>query len=216
MSRSSSPATALSPSVLARSPVVVDADRVLRTERLILRPLIEADRGAYLGLIRSNIEHLERWLPVHEPGEPDDAYFDRQLAACARGDADRSCCRRVAELVSGGGLVGCFHLNSITRGLGWEADAVWWVAREHGGRGLATEGLSALLAFAFDPLPSGLGLHSVHCGIAADSAGGNAASARVAEKCGFRLCPGRQSYLKVGQRWAMHDFYLATPPRGAA
>ena len=30
-------------------------------------------------------------------------------------------------------------------------------------------------------------------------------------KCGFAHKPDKRSHLKVGDRWAMHEFYLATP-----
>ncbi len=178
----------------------------IRTDRLDLRPLEPGDRAPYLALVAQNAENLSAWIPLHEPGETDDAFFDRQLRLCREGDKAGNAWRRVATLHDGT-IVGCFHLNSVTRGLAWEADAAWWVGAEHAGQGLATEGVRAMVAFAFEPLPVGLGLHSVHCGIEP----GNEASRRVAEKCGFALKPGRRSYLKVGPRWVQHEFYLVTP-----
>lgn len=188
------------------APVRVTVPEPVWTERLMLRRLEGRDRDAFLGLVKDNTAHLEGLFPLHEPGESDDAYFDRMLDAAAEGDARGNAWRRVA-LLGDGSIVGCFHLNAITRGLAWEADASWWIAREHTGRGLATEGVRAMLDHAFEPLPAGLGLHAVHCGISP----GNAASRRVAEKCGFRCVPDRQSYLKVGPNWVMHDFFIAEP-----
>jgi RimJ/RimL family protein N-acetyltransferase len=211
MSETRRPPRASPPAPLAA--VAVESGAALATPRLVLRPLRESDRGAFIDLVRSNAEALSGSLTLHEVGEDDDAFFDRQLEACRRGDADRSCCRRVGELAEGlggtprGALAGCFHLNSIQRGLSWEADAAWWVDRSLAGRGLATEAVRALLAHAFEPMPGGLGLHGVHCGIEAS----NAASVRVAEKCGFTHRPGARSYLRVGERWVIHEFYLATP-----
>jgi len=205
------------PALRPGSAVEVDARGRIRTERLLIRPLDEGDRNAFIALVRSNADRLAGRIPLHEQGETDDAFFDRQLDTTRRTDADRTAMRRVAVLSDGseltGSLVGCFNLNSITRGLAWEADAAWWVDHARAGRGLATEGVRALLQHAFDPLPAGLGLHSVHCGIEH----GNAASRRVAERCGFRHQPGRQSYLKIGTSWVMHEFHLATPetPAGA-
>jgi Tfp pilus assembly PilM family ATPase len=72
---------------------------------------------------------------------------------------------------------------------------------------LRTAGVRALLDHAFGDMPGGLGLHGVHCGIEPE----NAASVRVAQKCGFVHKPERKSHLKVGERWVMHEFYLATP-----
>ncbi|MBZ0172630.1 MAG: GNAT family N-acetyltransferase [Phycisphaerales bacterium] len=177
-----------------------------RTERLTLRPLLESDRHAFLDVVNKNGPYLSRWLPMHEPGEHDDAYFERQLRFSTIG-AERGSAWRSVAVLHDGTIAGCFNLNSISRGLAWEADAVWWIAESLSGRGLASEGLSAMLAHAMNPLPSGLGLHSVHCGVEP----GNDASKRVAEKCGFRRAPAQQSYLKVGERWVMHDFYRASP-----
>lgn len=179
---------------------------VIRTDRLTLRPFTEADRDAYIGTVRANLDHLSPWLPLHEAGESDDDYFDRQLALCTEGDARGTARRRLAVL-DDGSIAGCFHLNSISRGLDWDADAVWWIARSHSGLGLATEGLRAVVAAAFESMPAGLGLHAVHCGIEP----ANGASVRVARRCGFEHRAGRRSYLKIGDRWVMHEFYLATP-----
>lgn len=212
------PRTAPPPHPAPTAPVAVETSGVLRTPRLLLRPLTEHDRAAYLSLVDDNRAELDGRIPLCEPGESDDAFFGRQLEACRAGDADHGCCRRVAELAgeigecnAGAGrpgtLVGCFNLNAIQRGLAWEADAAWWIGARFTGLGLATEGVRALLGYAFEAMPAGLGLHGVHCGIEAS----NAASIRIAEKCGFEHRPGAQSYLKVGQRWVNHEFYMATP-----
>lgn len=179
---------------------------VIRTDRLTLRPFTEADREAFIETVRTNLDHLSPWLPLHESGESDDDFFDRLLALCAEGDARGTARRRLAVL-DDGSIAGCFHLNSISRGLDWDADAVWWITRSHSGRGLATEGLRAVVGAALEPMPAGLGLHGVHCGIEP----ANEASVRVAGRCGFEHRPGRRSYLKVGDRWVMHEFYLARP-----
>jgi len=188
------------------APVHVAVPEPVRTRRMTLRRLDEEDRAGFLGLVRENAAHLEGRIPLFEPGESGDDFFDRMLRAAVEGDARGTAWRRIAVL-DDGAIAGCFHLNAISRGLAWEADASWWIARGHQRRGLAAEGIAAMLAHAFEPLPAGLGLHAVHCGIGPD----NHASRRVAEKCGFRHVPDRQSYLKVGPRWVMHDFFVATP-----
>ena len=176
------------------------------TPAVALRPLEERDREAFLAMLDRSKASVARWLPLNAEGESDDAFFERQLRLCTEGDRTGSSVRRVGVL-SDGQLAGVFCLNSVSRGLSWEADAIWWVDAAHRGRGIATAGVRALLALAFGDLPTGLGLHGVHCGIEA----GNDASVRVAEKCGFAHKPDKRSHLKVGDRWAMHEFYLATP-----
>jgi RimJ/RimL family protein N-acetyltransferase len=183
----------------------VEVKPTLETE-LSLRPLEASDRSGFIGMIERSRPSVGRWLPLNEAGETDDAFFERQLRLCAEGDRSRSSVRRVGVL-GDGRLAGMFCLNSVSRGLSWEADAIWWIDETLRGRGLATRGVRALLDLAFADLPSGLGLHGVHCGIEE----GNDASVRVAQKCGFAHQPGKRSHLKVGEQWAMHEFYLATP-----
>ncbi len=191
--------------LLSRGPLRVPAPELVRTARLTLRPLLGIDREPFLETVRASREHLEPWVPLQKEQESDDAYFERQLALCADGDVKGSAWRRVGVL-DDGRIAGVFNLNAITRGLCWEADAAWWVAADLAGQGLATEGVRAMLRYALAAPPRGLGLFSVHCGIAP----GNEASRRVAEKCGFEHRPGMHSYLQVGDRWVHHEFYLCS------
>lgn len=195
-----------SPPPASAPSAALDRDGAIQTPRLTLRRLREHDRHEFIALVRANITQLAPHIPMHRAGEDDDAFFDRMSLLAEEGDRRGLAWRRVATLRDGT-LVGCFHLNSITRGLSWEGDAAWWIGREHAGQGLATEGLAAMLAHAFAPLPAGLGLNAIHCGIEAS----NDASRRVAIKAGFVHRPGRHSYLRIGSRWAIHEFYLADP-----
>ena len=171
-----------------------------------LKPIEASDRDWFLATLTRNRESLARWLPLNQPGETDDMFFERQRVLCEEGDRSQKSFRR-SGVMRDGTPAGFFALNSISRGLAWEADAIWWVDSGFRGRGVATAGVCALLDHAFGDLPGGLGLHGVHCGIEA----GNDPSVRVAEKCGFVHDPSKRSHLQVGDRWAMHEFYLATP-----
>jgi ribosomal-protein-alanine N-acetyltransferase len=119
----------------------------------------------------------------------------------AAGEASATAMRRVAFL--DGRLIGAFNLNTIARGLEPVGDANWWVSAEAAGRGLATEGLIAMVEHALADLPAGLGLWSVRAWITRD----NAASVRVAAKAGFRRAGDERSYLQTGEQWVMHDLY---------
>ena len=197
---------ALSTSPPLRSPVGIDATPNSAACVFSLRPLRESDQTGFLTAITRSRSSIGRWLPLNQDGETDEALFDRQLRLCSEGDRTQKAMRRLGVL-DDDTIVGFFALNSISRGLAWEADAVWWVDEAHRGRGFATVGVQSLLSRAFADLPAGLGLHGVHCGIET----GNDASVRVAEKCGFVHKPDRRSHLRVDERWAMHEFYLATP-----
>jgi ribosomal-protein-alanine N-acetyltransferase len=175
----------------------------VRTRRLTLRPLLESDREAYIRLLRDSLDHLTPWVPLHNPGESDDAFFDRQLEHARQGDETGQAWRRVGVL-SDGRLVGVFNLNAITRGLSWHADAVWWIGVGHTRQGLASEGISAMLRYALGAPPEGLGLHAVHAGIDPE----NIPSRRLVEKLGFTEDPSQRSHLLVGEDWRAHDFFV--------
>lgn len=175
------------------------------TPRMVLRPLREADRGAFLRAVGASRAHLERWVPLHNAEETDDEYFDRQWSLAETGDRQGGSWRRVGVL-SDGRIVGGFNLNAIARGLQSSADANWWISSEFVRQGYGREGLDAMLRHAFADLPGGLGLHTVHAGIAP----GNEASIRLAATMGFRHDPGVQSYLRIGDRWELHDIYAIT------
>jgi RimJ/RimL family protein N-acetyltransferase len=73
------------------------------------------------------------------------------------------------------------------------AEIACWVLPAARGRGLVTTAVSTLLRFGFE----GLGLHRLEY----QWADGNAASARVAEKCGFRYEGRKRSaWVADGQR----------------
>ncbi len=184
-------------------PIEVVSASEIRTARLTLRPLRPADRDEYLRVVRASREHLRRWVPLNEAGETHDEFFDRQLAAASEGDRTGLCWRRIGVL-GDGSIAGAFNLNAISRGLEWWADATWWVSRAHTGRGLASEGVGAMLEFALGDPPRGLGLHAVHAGVDPD----NTPSRRLVEKLGFAHDPGQSSHLQVGRDWRRHEFYI--------
>lgn len=183
-------------------PVRVDAPGILRTDRLVLRPLSEGDRDEFLRVVRLSRADLDAFAPLHLPEESDERMFARQLELTRRGEEAGTALRRVGVL-GDGSIAGAFNLNTISRGLSWSADLNWWVASDLAGRGLATEGVRALADFALADLPAGLGLHEVRVFIQRQ----NAASIRVADKAGFARQGDERSYIQTGEHWHIHDLY---------
>jgi RimJ/RimL family protein N-acetyltransferase len=103
-----------------------------------------------------------------------DAYVRQRAADWAR---DLRCTWAVCEPTTGE-MLGEVELAALDLQQG-VADAACWALPAARGRGMITTAVSAMLRFAF----GGLGLHRVSYAWAE----GNAASARVAEKCGFVL-----------------------------
>lgn len=175
-----------------------------RPSRITLRTLLEADREQYLESVRVSRAALDRWAPLHRPGESDDDLFRRQLALTESGQTRANAYRRVAwyeDRIAGG-----FNLTSITRGLQYEADVNWWVRSDLTRLGLGSEGLALLMTAAFTALPEGLGLNRVCASIRPD----NLWSMRLAERGGFRRVHAERRSVMVGGQWETHDVYEMT------
>jgi RimJ/RimL family protein N-acetyltransferase len=202
---------ATSPTERAGVPAFTRGDAgELLTTRLRIRPLADTDAAGFLDAVRVSRESVERYMPIFETGEDEAAMFARQLRAAAEGDQRGHAWRRIIELRapgSGNPIAGVINLNAIQRGMAFEADLALWIRSDLHGAGLGLEATRAVLAFATADLPEGLGLHRVHAGVAP----ANAACAAMAIRAGFRRDAGKQSMLRVGERWERHDFYVYEP-----
>lgn len=178
---------------------------VLTTARMLLRPLMAEDRGAFVAAVRASRAELDRLHPLHVSGESDDELFDRQLQLSREGERRGAAWRRVGVLESGE-IVGAFNINAIVRGLTFEGEAAWWVRSDRTGRGLATEGVRAMFAYALSDMPSGLGLHTLHAMIEP----ANAASRRIAEKLGLAREANVTAKVRFPDGWHTHDVFRVT------
>lgn len=124
---------------------------------------------------------LLRWVPHYSVTTVHDA--GGYVALRARQWADGSRCSWAVAEPTTGALVGEVGLQHVDRH--WQgADVGCWAAPAVRGRGVLTAVLPAVLRWAFAPVElGGLGLHRVGYRHAA----GNAASERLARRCGFRL-----------------------------
>jgi len=170
---------------------------------MVLRPLAESDRAAFVSLVEESLDHLSPWLPVLADGTGPEAFFEQELErgleAARRGHAARF----VAEIR--GQIVGSFALTNITRGLSFQADASWWVGKAYLRRGHARQGLGKLLRVAFEDAPEGLGLTRVIATIAPE----NEASLRLARSFGFRRLEREDHHLRIGPVWKRHLCFAA-------
>jgi RimJ/RimL family protein N-acetyltransferase len=146
----------------------------LRTERLLLRPVHDADIDRMLEY--RNLPEVTRWLlrTVVDP-----VAFREAWRASAADPDDHS----VAVLLDGL-VIGTVSLD-LTDGMGQPgmptrtaAELGYIFDPAYGGRGYAAEAVGAMVARAFDEL----GVHRVTAGCFAD----NAASVRLLEKIGMR------------------------------
>lgn len=148
-------------------------DVVLRSERLILRPLRAADAPAVFATY-SDPEVVRYWsgAPWTEPARAED-----YIAGGIRDIADGSAMRLGVELAASGAWVGqvsLYNFDAQNR----RCDIGYALMRAHWGRGYIGEALAALLQFGFDTLD----LHRVE----ADIDPRNDASRRAVERLGFK------------------------------
>ncbi|MHB8394592.1 MAG: GNAT family N-acetyltransferase [Candidatus Dormibacteria bacterium] len=175
------------------------SERSLQGEVRLLRWL-EVNPDESLQLLVANREHLSRWDPLRP-----DSYFT------AAGQADvgsrvqqavNEGREYVAGILAGERLVGRIALTGIERGVFQSCHLGYWVARDQGGRGYATQAVSAVVQVAFGRLK----LHRVEAAVMPP----NRASLRVLEKCHFRREGLAGAYLKIQGQWEDHWIYART------
>lgn len=183
-------------------PVEFESENILRTPRMVLRRLRPGDQAEYQKMLDVSEAALARWVRLRKPDESNDELFQRQLDLCEAG-LTRGISFRCVAVLDNGRLAGCFNINSISRGLVFEADFSWWVSSEFVSQGLATEAGEAMLEHCFADLPAGLGLHRVQAAIHP----ANLPSKRVAEKLGFTRSEGASVQVRIGDSWENHQLY---------
>jgi ribosomal-protein-alanine N-acetyltransferase len=178
----------------------------IRTARLLLRPIVADDRDAFIDLLTASKDHFAPWWPLPLPGDTPTIIFERQLERQAIDHATGLGFRRGAFLRDGpssGALVGLVNLGQIFRGPFLSCFIGWSIDVRHIGHGLAPEAVNGMLDAAFSPEPLGLALHRVQANIMPR----NAASLRVASKCGFRHEGLAKAYLQIAGAWEDHEMF---------
>lgn len=170
-----------------------------REGRLRLRSLRPDDREEYLRVHEVSRDHFAPWMSSSGPALTTGTLFEEELLRAEEEAAVGTGVRLVAELQDGR-IAGFFTLSQIFRRAFQNAYAGWSVSADEIGRGIATEGVIALLDLAFAAPPAGLGLHRVQANVIPS----NQASVRVAQKAGFRLEGIAKAYLRIGGEWRDH------------
>lgn len=158
--------------------LLLDVPEVIDTERLRLRATRAGMGGAVNAAVHESHESLAPWMPW------------AQVHPQALEAAERHCREMQAQWHARQTLDFCFHLRGdgafVGKGglhtIDWSIpkfEIGYWVRSSCARRGYATEAARALSGFAHDVL----GARRIE--ITSDAA--NAASRRVAEKCGFAL-----------------------------
>ena len=177
----------------------------LVTPRLVLRPPRSGDVGEIRRLLRHNHEHLRPWNPAPAAGEDPTSITEVSKAVLRqRRDWKRgaSFVFMVAERGAPQRFIGKIALNGVLRGAMHGAYLGYWMDVDHQGRGYVTEGIGAVLDFAFGAAH----LHRVQAAIMPR----NARSLRVIDKVGFRREGYAERYLQIAGRWEDHVLFAKT------
>ncbi|MFD0369171.1 GNAT family N-acetyltransferase [Streptomyces sp. NPDC059071] len=138
------------------------------------------------------------WLFPPQTAEAYEAYARPLIEDPAR--AGFLVCER-----DGGGIAGFVNINNIVRG-SFLSGALGYGAFAHAaGRGLLSEGLGLVLAYAFGPL----GLHRLEANIQPR----NTASRALVRRAGFRLEGFSPAMLFIDGAWRDHERWARTADR---
>ncbi len=172
--------------------------------RVLLRPLLQADFGAWREVRRRNHDWLERWEPQRLPHTPDPVE-DRDAFALR-------CSARARERQLGTGygygifveghFAGEINLNIVQRGPFQNAYVGYWIDEARAGQSLVPESLVVLCQHAFEQLS----LHRLQISIIPR----NRASRRVVEKLALRDEGVALRYLEINGVWEDHVRYAIT------
>jgi RimJ/RimL family protein N-acetyltransferase len=183
-------------------PTLRELPLVIETNRLRLRPFVDADVDAI-------------WPVVSDPTFP--KYMS--WSAHTRREETLEFIRRINEgIAKGTGItwaieheghvIGCVGLDGIQWQLrAWRVDRAelgYWIATAWWNKGMMTEAATAVVRTAFDVV----GLHKITVGCFAE----NDASRRVIEKVGFRYIGRLDDDVWRDGRWWSHLRYELTAP----
>jgi [ribosomal protein S5]-alanine N-acetyltransferase len=160
----------------------------------VIRPLVAEDAEAMAALYRANRE----FLAPYEPARPDDFFtaagqLRRFEEAVVNGDGWRF------AILDGDEIAGRINLTDVIRGPLQLANVGYFVDWRRNGKGLATEAVADVVAFAFGEA----GLHRLEAGTLPD----NFASQRVLEKNGFERFGLARKLLLLGDEWRDHVLF---------
>jgi ribosomal-protein-alanine N-acetyltransferase len=157
-------------------PDLARTDLVLRTPRLVLRPLARADVDALFVWVKDpELPRMMSWA-AHTSRDETAAFVQIVIGALEKGEGITWVLEHQGKL---SGLVGFDGLQWTLRA--WRVDRAelgYWLAPPLWGRGLMSEAAEAAVRFGFETL----GLHKVTVGCLEE----NLASRRIIEKLGFR------------------------------
>ena len=182
----------------------------LKHGRLYLRPARQSDWRAWASLRSESRDFLVPWEPSWSSDALSRAAFRRRLRSH---EAEWQCGTGYSFLMfrsDDDALIGGITLSNVRRGVAQSASLGYWVGEPFARQGYMTEGLRAVLDFAFERLA----LHRIE----AACLPANRASQALLRKIGFQEEGYSRQYLRINGRWQDHRLYavLQDDPRPEA
>jgi len=173
----------------------------IRTPRLTLRHLAPEDQTEFVRVHQVSEHFFAPWSPLRTG-----SYEDMFRTEMAKVDAGRrgGTHHRMIGVLDDGRIAGFFNLGEIVRGVFHNAYVGWKVNVEVARQGYATEGVTALLDYAF--ARDGAALHRIQANVIPT----NTPSIRLAEKVGLRKEGLAERYLEIAGVWQDHVMFART------
>jgi ribosomal-protein-alanine N-acetyltransferase len=172
--------------------------------RVLLRPLVPADFGAWRDVRRRNVDWLTKWEPTRLPGQPDVIEDPHAFAVrCSARERERQMGAGYGfGVFADGEFAGEVNLSSIQRGPFQNAYVGYWIDEAKAGNSYTPEALVTVFRHSFEDLA----LHRLQISIIPR----NSASRRVVAKLGIRDEGIAVRYLEINGTWEDHVRYAIT------
>lgn len=184
-----------------------DDTPILMGSKILLRAPRSGDYAAWRALRRQSRDFLKPFEPRWTEADLAHKVYAARLKR-GRQEARAGTDYTFFIFLRDGGkeaLAGGVTLSNVRRRAAQFANLGYWMGRDFAGKGLMTEAVGLVTAYAFDTL----GLHRVHAAFLP----GNMASRRVLEKNGFREEGYAENYLQIDGKWADHVLFGLTRER---
>lgn len=177
---------------------------LLRSNRLLLRPLRSRDFAEWSEVRLRCAEWLKVWEPRRAAGAPDPAMDIQAFTArCSARERERQLGTGYAfAMFYRDRFAGEINVSNAQRGPFQSAQIGYWVDEQWSGLGLVPEGLAQVFGDVFDRV----GLHRIEIAIIPR----NTRSIRVVEKLGIRFEGVAERYLEIDGEWEDHARYAIT------
>jgi len=182
-----------------RSTSAIDAEAEVHGQQVVLRQPGMGDYAEWAELRARSRQHLTPWEPQWSRDELTRSAFRRRLRQYQREQKEDLGYAFLIFRKADAALLGGLSISNVRRGVAQAASVGYWIGAPHIGRGHMTDGVKAVLPYAF----ATLGLHRLEAACLPH----NAASTRVLQKSGFKREGLARRYLKINGVWQDHDLF---------